>query len=192
MTLINNYPAVYKPEHPRAYQNGMVYEHILKAEEKLKRQLLPKEVVHHIDHNRNNNSYENLIIFSTQEDHGRFHATDENKNYLIQNPNGSYSCPIENVKQLFKYQRAAYCPSCGRKNISHNIYCMDCIKKYHPYSKKPERDILKQLVRVLPFTTIGKQYNVTDGAVHKWCRSYNLPATKKEINKYTDEEWEGM
>lgn len=55
--------------------------------------------------------------------------------------------------------------------------------------KRPERDELKILIRTLPFTTLGKQYGVTDNAIRKWCIAYNLPKTKKEINKYSDEEW---
>jgi len=42
----------------------------------------------------------------------------------------------------------------------------------------------------MPFTQIGKEFNVTDNAIRKWCDKYKLPRTKKEINKYTDEEWE--
>lgn len=191
MSLLNGYPALYMPSHPRAYASGMVYEHILKAEEKLGRNLLPEEVVHHIDHNRINNSYENLLIFASQEDHGRFHATDENMEYLVKKENGSYTCPMENVKHLFKRTRARFCPICGRRNYHNNLYCTDCVKKYHPYSKnKLEKEELKQLIRTTPFTTIGKQCGVTDNAVRKWCDTYNLPRTKKEINKYTDEEWE--
>ena len=187
---------LYMPKHPRAYTNGMIYEHILKAEEKLGRPLLLKEVVHHIDHNRTNNSFENLLIFSSQEDHSRFHATDENLNYLIQQKNGSYICPLENVKNLFEQRtsrkRTSNCPICGRKN-NQSVYCIDCIKKYHPYSNNPlTREELKQLIRTTPFTTIGKQCGVTDNAVRKWCDTYNLPRTKKEINKYTDEEWEQL
>ena len=70
---------------------------------------------------------------------------------------------------------------------------MDCIKKYHPYSKnKLEREELKKLIRTTPFTTIGKQCNVSDNAVRKWCDSYNLPRTKKEIKQYTDEQWDSL
>ena len=52
------------------------------------------------------------------------------------------------------------------------------------------RDKLKQLIRSTPFTIIGKQFGVTDNAIRKWCNSYKLPKTKKEINSYSDEEWE--
>ena len=39
------------------------------------------------------------------------------------------------------------------------------------------------------FLAIGKNYNVSDNAIRKWCVAYNLPKTKKDIKKYSDEEW---
>ena len=50
--LLNGYECVYMPNHHKAFDNGCVYEHILKAEEKLKRELKDEEVVHHIDFNK--------------------------------------------------------------------------------------------------------------------------------------------
>ncbi len=48
------------------------------------------------------------------------------------------------------------------------------------------------MIRTIPFTKIGSMYNVNDNSIRKWCDSYNLPRTKKEINSYSDEEWEGI
>ncbi|MBC2813556.1 HNH endonuclease [Enterococcus faecalis] len=45
------------------------HEHRVVAEAKLGRPLKPGEVVHHIDHNKRNNSPENLMIFRSQSDH---------------------------------------------------------------------------------------------------------------------------
>lgn len=46
------------------------------------------------------------------------------------------------------------------------------------------------MIRVLPFTQIGEQFGVKDNSIRKWCDSMNLPRTKKEINSYSDEEWD--
>lgn len=54
--------------------NGCVYEHIIQAERKLGRFLGDKEVVHHKDRNRTNNSLDNLMVFKTNKDHTMFHA----------------------------------------------------------------------------------------------------------------------
>lgn len=56
--------------------------------------------------------------------------------------------------------------------------------------KAPSRDVLKTKIRTMSFIQIGKQYDVTDNSVRKWCDSYNLPRLKSIINSYSDEEWE--
>lgn len=64
----------------RGRNNGKTYakvygrhEHRVVAEELLGRELKPGEVVHHIDGNKRNNNPENLIVFSSQSEHVKFH-----------------------------------------------------------------------------------------------------------------------
>lgn len=65
------------------------------------------------------------------------------------------------------------------------------IQKQQAITMPPvSRNELKQLIRCKPFTQIGKQFSVTDNAIRKWCDRYGLPRTKKEIDKYTDTQWE--
>ena len=63
------YRMIRNPKHPRARKNGYVLEHILVAEEKLGRPLLPAEEVHHDDHDRANNKPGNLIIYENHLEH---------------------------------------------------------------------------------------------------------------------------
>ena len=37
---------------------------------------------------------------------------------------------------------------------------------------------------------LAEENNVTDNAIRKWCIGYDLPSKKKDINSYSDEEWE--
>jgi uncharacterized protein YjcR len=55
---------------------------------------------------------------------------------------------------------------------------------------RPNREQLKKLIRTIPFTKIGEMFNVSDNAIRKWCDYEKLPRTKREINSYSDEEWE--
>ena len=53
----------------------------------------------------------------------------------------------------------------------------------------PDRETLKEEIRTIPFLKIGEKYGVTDNAVRKWCKHYNLPSKTKEIKKYSNAEW---
>lgn len=56
--------------------------------------------------------------------------------------------------------------------------------------ERPSRDELKKLIRTKPFTQIAEIYGVSDNAIRKWCDFEKLPRKKKDINSYSDEEWE--
>jgi hypothetical protein len=45
------------------------------------------------------------------------------------------------------------------------------------------------MIRTESFLSIARKYQVSDSAIRKWCVGFNLPRTKREINSYTDEEW---
>jgi predicted transcriptional regulator len=69
-TSINRgYRYIYNPNHPNAANGKYVFEHRLKIEEKIGRFLSPSEVVHHINGNKLDNRIENLVLFSTNNEH---------------------------------------------------------------------------------------------------------------------------
>lgn len=49
--------------------------------------------------------------------------------------------------------------------------------------KRPSKEELFEMVKTKPFTTIAKEYGVSDGAVSKWCKQYGLPYHKKDIDQ---------
>ena len=84
------------------------------------------------------------------------------------------------------------CPICGKNIEYRSQYCIDCYKqsrRQHIF-EIISRQELKNKIRILPFTVIAKELNTCDKIIRRWCKFYNLPTSKKEINSYSDEDWE--
>lgn len=54
------------------------------------------------------------------------------------------------------------------------------------------REELKYLVRNFPIQVVGKKCNCVASTIKRRLEYFNLPSTKKEINSYSDEEWEQL
>ena len=69
------YVRIRVPGHPDATQRGYVLEHRLVMEHKLGRRLLRTEVIHHINHVRDDNRPENLALMGGWDHHQRLHRS---------------------------------------------------------------------------------------------------------------------
>jgi len=67
------YILVHVKSHPNKDSKNYVKEHRLVMEKYLGRYLKSKEVVHHIDHNKQNNNIENLYLFKNDSEHQKYH-----------------------------------------------------------------------------------------------------------------------
>lgn len=104
--------------------------------------------------------------------------------------NIGYTVPA--YENLFHKADSTYCADCGKEISKNAKYCRTCIIKHKKYTTKvtrPSREELKNMIRAKPFTQIGKEFNISDNGIRKWCDSYNLPRREKDIKTYTDEEW---
>ena len=104
------------------------------------------------------------------------------------NENLSYPLHISqfNHMNLVKNQ----CCDCGKEINRNSIRCVECENIHRRQMPPITRDELKNLIRIKPFTKIGKQFGISDNAIRKWCDKYNLPRKSTEIKKYSEEEWE--
>lgn len=86
-----------------------------------------------------------------------------------------------------------FCVDCGKKISRGSKRCIPCENLFRTNFDLPvSRDQLKKLIRTMPFTGIGKQFQVSDNAIRKWCDKYNLPKKVSDIKKISDEQWENI
>lgn len=81
------------------------------------------------------------------------------------------------------------CIDCGKQIGRGSTRCVSCQGKNSRTELKITREELKNLIRTTSFLQIGKQFNVSDNAIRKWCDKFNLLRKKTEINSYSDAEW---
>lgn len=77
-----------------------------------------------------------------------------------------------------------YCPECGKEVSKEGNKCPECAAKSSRKVDRPEQEELLQLIQTESFCEIGRRYGVTDNAVRKWCRHYNIPSKKCELEAY--------
>lgn len=168
--------------HPKTHANGCVYEHILIAEKLLGRYLNSDEVVHHKDENKTNNLPENLMIFNNDSSHKIFHQAKNNCNLIEIEPN------------VFETKIQIVCKYCNTKfdsKVSNQEYCSrKCSYLNKRIVEQPSRNELKDLIRSNAFTTLSIMFNVSDNAIRKWCKKYDLPFKSSDIKNYSKSEWE--
>lgn len=74
----DGYVAIYFPDHPKSTKEGYIMEHDLIMECVIGRHLKEDEIVHHINHIRNDNRIENLKLMTFKE-HAGFHMRERHK-----------------------------------------------------------------------------------------------------------------
>lgn len=85
-----------------------------------------------------------------------------------------------------------YCPFCGQVISSRAKRCLQCKANQERKVERPIREELKEKIRHFSFLRIAEEYGVTDNAIRKWCKKYDLPEKSSIIRIISDEEWENI
>lgn len=176
--MLNGYIIRYEPGHQSAMTcanwKGWVYEHIYVAEAILGRKLLPGEEVHHFDFDRLNNIPSNLGVMSKRT-HSLLHVWLRNGAPRHKDAKAKE----EHVKKSNSDQRPQRikqlnCRACGNLILRDGLqYCsLRCV----PRKSKTNitKDLLAKLVWQKPLRYIAADYSVSDKAVAKWCKKWEI------------------
>lgn len=70
-----------------------------------------------------------------------------------------------------------YCIDCHKEITYNALRCAECNAIAHREKNRPNKQELEQLLydNNGNFTQVSKKFNVTDNAIRRWCKSYNLP-----------------
>lgn len=151
----NGYKYAFAPRHPGANQAGKIYEHKLVMMAHIGRNLLPNEVVHHIDGVKTNNDIKNLLLL-TREEHTKLHAV----------LSGKKISPERKI-----------CANCGRYFVvkwrKQQFCCQKCAKAK---SRKLNigKEELEKLVWEFPTTQLAKMLSVSDVAIARRCKKEGI------------------
>lgn len=136
-----------------------IYEHRYVAELILGRQLKDGETVHHIDGDGHNNAPENIMVFRSNSDHGKFHRT----GVAIKQPDGVFVAG----DRPDALNRCLICnaPTNNDKYCSYSCYHLSRRK-----TERPNKEVLINLLKNHSFCAVGRLFGVSDNAIRKWLK----------------------
>lgn len=110
-------------------------------------------------------------------------------------PNCNQQLDTTGSKNRKRYKPQKHCIDCGVPISENSIRCRQCATIYRNNEHYREyivpKEILKKEIREETFESIAKKHGYKTGnVVKRWCRHYNLPYRRKDINSFSDEEWE--
>lgn len=89
--------------------------------------------------------------------------------------------PLESFSEPRK-KMFGKCIDCGKEIAYGSTRCQECYAKSQRKVERPTKEVLEDLIKTTSFTKIGKTYGVSDQAIRKWCKQYNLPYRKKDMH----------
>lgn len=89
-------------------------------------------------------------------------------------------------KKERKRRKIKYCSICGKEMSprAKGCLCKNCLKG-NPYSKRidfPDKEQLRVDTASMSFQDVGRKYGVSGNAIRKWCKYYDLPYRKLDMN----------
>ena len=89
------------------------------------------------------------------------------------------SYPLRTKKQVY------YCSDCGKEISKGATRCPECAKIAKRTINRPPKEELQQLLTDNNgnFTAVGRIFGLSDSAIRKWCKGFDLPTHTKDYKQ---------
>lgn len=104
----------------------------------------------------------------------------ENKTYPLQTQHKKKSHHI--IGQQIIDKKHYYCAECGTEITSKATLCVSCAQKKSRKVNRPEaKELFEYLISIKGnFSQASRHFGVSDNAIRKWCKSYNIPSKSSD------------
>lgn len=103
------------------------------------------------------------------------------KNY----DDNNYELIPNSINKLCKTNNNCACKTCGKSFVithkDHSYCSQECYAISQRKTERPSKEDLLKLIKTMSFVQIGEMYGVSDNAIRRWCKDYNLPHKKKDV-----------
>lgn len=89
-----------------------------------------------------------------------------------------YHCSVDGIRANL------LCPICGAHKTADAKLCKSCADKQQYTVQRPSAIELANEIINSNFCAVGRKYGVSDNAIRKWCKAYNMPTKKNEIKEW--------
>ena len=88
---------------------------------------------------------------------------------------------IQNNSISAKNNPNGICQKCGKSISEYACYCKECYAILNRKVERPSKEKLENYLYSIRgnFSKAGREFGVSDNAIRKWCKSYNLPTVSK-------------
>jgi len=76
--------------------------------------------------------------------------------------------------KFFEIKYKSYCIDCNKQITKKSLRCDQCNKFLQRKTIRPSKEELEKLLWEKPTIKIAEQFNVSDKAIEKWSKSYNI------------------
>ena len=108
---------------------------------------------------------------------------------ILKDPNSEvHQKRIKQGKYKSSYNSNNTCKLCGAIISPYAKHCKSCSRKLKSKAKRPDSLTLAAMIKESGFRQVSKNFGVSDQAIQKWCKSYGIPHTKKELVAWYDQQ----